>query len=111
MGHRLVSSVFDNWAPLLTNAQARVLLFMAHRALDTKGDRGEPPHLYFAGQAAIARAAGHVEHRSEPTPQALRTVAKVIGQLVEVGALERVQGSRYGSNAVYRIRPDPWDTS
>lgn len=109
MGHRLVAAVFDNWSPLLSNAEARVLLFMAHKALDTTGDQGQPARLYFAGQAAIAKAAGHVPTRAEPTERNLRAVAKVIGQLVERGAIERVQGARYGSNAVYRIRPDPWD--
>ncbi|WP_152659333.1 hypothetical protein [Demequina salsinemoris] len=103
--------MFANWAPYLTNAQARVLLFMAHRALDTTGDRGEPPGLYFGGHAAIAKACGYTKANTEPTPQNLRSVRKVMHELIERGAVALVRGARYGNNASYRIRPDPWSTS
>ncbi|WP_084124946.1 hypothetical protein [Demequina sp. NBRC 110054] len=110
MGHRLVGAAFDNWAPYLTNAQARVQVFMAHRALDTTGDRGEPARIYFGGHAAIAKACGYTKPNVEPTPQSLRSVGKVIGELIARGAIERIRDSRYGNNAVYRLRADPWDS-
>lgn len=101
MGATLVGLALAHWTHVSDRA-FRVLIRMALTALDEpKGDR--PAATYFAGRELLATAL-RSEKASERSRN--RTVALVVAELLEVGAIERADSGRTGHNAVYRLTLD-----
>lgn len=98
MGANLVSQVLAHWTHVSDRA-FRVLTRMAVTALDKPRD-GKPANVYFAGRELLAmslRSDGGTEQSR------FRIVARVVAELVQQGAIERIDGGRTGHNAVYRL--------
>jgi hypothetical protein len=98
MGANLVGRVLANWTHVSDRA-FRVLVRMAHTALDHP-QNGQPADHYFAGRELLAmtlRATGGTEQSR------YRVVARVVAELIEVGAIERIDSGRTGHSAVYRL--------
>jgi hypothetical protein len=100
MGAQLVARVLAHWTHL-SDRPFRLLVRMAHTALDKPQD-GKPAGIYFAGRELLAmtlRGGGTNESRN-------RAVARTVADLIDVGAIERVDVGRTGHNAVYRLTLD-----
>lgn len=97
MGARLVTLVLMRW-PHVSDRAFRVLVRMAHTALDEPG-QGTPAHLYFGGRDLLA----DVLRSDGDRDTVYRTVKRAIAELVEAGAIERVAAGRAGRHAVYRM--------
>jgi hypothetical protein len=98
MGANLVGRVLANWTHVSDRA-FRLLVRMAHTALDHP-QNGQPADHYFAGRELLAmtlRATGGTEQSR------YRVVARVVAELIEVGAIERIDSGRTGHSAVYRL--------
>jgi hypothetical protein len=98
MGANLVGRVLSNWTHVSDRA-FRVLVRMAHTALDHPKEDTPADH-YFAGRELLAmtlRATGGTEQSR------YRVVARVVAELIEVGAIERIDSGRTGHSAVYRL--------
>lgn len=98
MGARLVTLVLMRWAQL-GDAEFRLLVRMAHTALDERSD-GRPAATYFGGHELLA-ATMRSDGGSMST--VLRRVRKAITNLSAAGAIERVGSARSGNNQVYRL--------
>lgn len=96
MGDQLMRSVMDQW-PVLTHRQWRCLLVMARFTYDTPR-RGKPARRYWGGHRRLLEQLGFPD-----TPAARRTLARLLQELVDVGALMRIGGSAPGRNAEYEV--------
>lgn len=97
MGARLAMEALTFWAPKLIPSTSLVLTRMALTALDDAKD-GTPPGMYWAGHEVLAAAL-----RGGVTPPNLRTVRRSIAELLEIGAIERVERGFNGHRSVYRL--------
>lgn len=98
MGAHLVARVLADWTHVSDRA-FRVLVRMALTALDKPKD-GNPADTYFGGRELLAmtlRSDGGSEDSRN------RIVARVVAELIKVGAIERTDSGRTGHNAVYRL--------
>lgn len=101
MGSQLVAKVFATWAPHVGDKAFRVLMRMAHTALDTPTEE-HAANLYWAHPDLVAAAMG-----GTGTLQSRGRLARLgIEELIERGALERVNRARTGSRQVYRLTLD-----
>lgn len=97
MGASLAMQALTFWAPKLIPSTTLVLTRMALTALDE--DKGSTPAgMYWAGHEVLAASL-----RGGVTPQNLRTVRRAIAELLEVGAIERVERGFNGHRSVYRL--------
>jgi hypothetical protein len=98
MGANLVGKVLASWTHVSDRA-FRVLVRMAHTALD-RPNKDTPADHYFAGRELLAmslRGDGGTEQSRH------RTVARCVAELIEAGAIERIDTGRIGHAAVYRL--------
>jgi hypothetical protein len=90
----------------------RVLVWMALQALDTEGDRGQPPRLFFGGRdTLVERIRPGLPPKTDSTPDArrkrhnaYRDLQAAQETLVACGALVRVGGiARDGNKQTWRL--------
>lgn len=98
MGANLVTQVLAHWTHLSDRA-FRVLVRMAVTALD-RPTLEAPANTYFAGRELLAMS---LRGDGGSEKSRYRTVARVVAELVEAGAIVRIDGGRTGHNAVYRL--------
>lgn len=120
MGMKLVGLVIAKWAPHMPDRAYRVLSRMAFSALDDpRGDT--PAATYTGGREPLIAVMQDSEKRN---PEALdKAIQRSIKQLIQLGAIERVNRAGPGQRAIYRltlnaairidgdkIRPEKWGT-
>jgi hypothetical protein len=98
VGARLVTLVLMRWTQL-ADVEFRLLVRMAHTALDERSGR-TPAATYFGGHELLAAT---LRSEGGSLTTTLRRVRKAITGLVEAGAVERVGAARSGNNQVYRL--------
>lgn len=99
MGARLVTLVLARWTHV-SDRGFRLLVRMAHTALDEPGAGGAPAGVYFGGRELLAltlRAQG-----GSPRTR-YRDVRAVLTELLDAGAVERISDGRPGSRSAYRL--------
>lgn len=101
VGSRLVSLVLARWTHVSDRA-FRVLVRMAHTALDEPSN-GQPSELYFGGRELLLMTLRDEGGSQETRYRALK---RIIAELIDAGAIERVQAGRAGRNAVYKLTLD-----
>ncbi|MBB5868561.1 hypothetical protein F4553_001940 [Allocatelliglobosispora scoriae] len=100
MGARLVTEALMSWTHL-TDRAFRVLIRMAHTALDNNAPT-TPAGRYFGGHDLLATVIA-----PGGTPQSrLKTVQRAVAELIRQGAVHRVNTARAGSNQVYQLTLD-----
>lgn len=83
----------------LSGREFKVLCYMAATALDQPNSKGQPARLYFAGEEPLAQVLGY----TEPTPNALREVRRVVAALVADGLIDpKFKPSKPGTAGVRR---------
>lgn len=98
MGANLVGKVLIYWTHVSDRA-FRILVRMAHTALD-KPTEDTPADHYFGGRELLAMAL----RGTGGTPESrFRIVARVVAELIDAGAIRRVDSGRTGHAAVYRL--------
>jgi len=101
VGARLVGEVLARWAPVTSDRGFRILVRMAHTALDESND-GRPAGLYFGGRDLLVATLREESRRGKPE-NVYKEVRTIIAELIRIGAIERTNHARSGSNAVYRL--------
>lgn len=99
MGARLVTLVLARWTHVSDRA-FRLLVRMAHTALDEPGAGGAPAGVYFGGRELLALT---LRAQGGSTQTRYREVRTVLAELADAGAIERVHDGRPGSRAAYRL--------
>ncbi|MGC4106059.1 MAG: hypothetical protein QM753_06850 [Thermomicrobiales bacterium] len=100
MGARLASLAANPaWASLTPRARL-VLQFMALRCYDR--DQGDTPAgTYWGGHRELAtRVYG------DDTPARVREIRRYVAELIEAGAIERIENARGRGVAAYKVTPD-----
>lgn len=97
MGATLAMQALTFWTPKLLPSTSLVLVRMSLTALDVATAR-IPAGMYWAGHDVLAAAL-----RGGVTPQNLRTVRRAVSELLEAGAIERVERGFNGHRSVYRL--------
>lgn len=101
MGAQLVSLVLVRWAPHISDRAFRVLVRMAHTALDADV-KGRSAGMYYGGRDLLAMTLR--AERGGTDEAAHRTVRRAISELLEVGAIERITAAKRGTTGAYRLR-------
>jgi len=97
---KLAGMVMTRWAPYLTDRAFRVLMRMAHTALDEPTDKNEAG-MFTADRGlllSVMRAERHGDLGSLE-----RAVERAIKDLIQIGAIERVNRPGFGRRANYRL--------
>jgi hypothetical protein len=98
MGSQLVAKVFATWAPHVGDKAFRVLMRMAHTALDETNERAQAC-LYFGGPDLLAATMPGTG--TEASKQ--RIARRALEELVALGAVELVNRAGNGRRQVYRL--------
>lgn len=87
-------------------ADRLVLQRMALQALDTPGESGQPPHVYYAGREALMLALSDGTLPEPGTPgydTQARKVRACLSRLIKAGAVERIDTGRKGHRSTYKL--------
>jgi len=98
MGSQLVAKVFATWAPHVGDKAFRVLMRMAHTALDETNERAQAC-LYFGGPDLLAATMPGTG--TDASKQ--RIARRALEELVALGAVELVNRAGNGRRQVYRL--------
>lgn len=100
LGAHLVSLALVRWAPHVTDRAFRVLIRMAHTALDTSVANSRPAGVYFGGHELLALT---LRGDGVADDAALKTVQRAVRELIDIGAVERMSDGRRGNQASYKL--------
>lgn len=106
MGYANAQQVMVRWSHLDHRA-VRCLLAMALAARDKPGTHGEPAGVYWGGHEVLAWSLGLTDWDQDPSPNALRTVRRVITGLVDNGAVKPLGRPHPGHRAEYQLTLGP----
>lgn len=101
MGATLVAKALTKWGPIVSDKAFRVLMRMSLTALDTATEE-TPACLYFDHPDNVAKVMGGTGTLASQG----RLARSGIEELIERGALERVNRAKTGSRQVYRLTLD-----
>lgn len=100
MGMKLVGLALTKWAPHVPDRAFRVLLRMAATALDEPTDK-YPAATFFGGKDVLLSVMRAERHGTMASME--KALGRAIADLVELGAVERLNKPRAGTRGEYRL--------